>query len=93
VGPLISQGGRKIFEVSARDYYGRAMPCDTSLWIKISRFVQSISSLSPNGDYVAGENLLITLEISETVTVSGTPALAMNTAILLSMCRGAVLTS
>jgi hypothetical protein len=41
--------------------------------------VQSISSLSPNGDYVAGENLLITLEISETVTVSGTPALAMNT--------------
>jgi hypothetical protein len=73
-------GGPQNFEVSARDYYGnKGYALRYVIVDKDQPVVQSISSLSPNGDYVAGENLLITLEISETVTVSGTPALAMNT--------------
>ncbi|MFX1493143.1 MAG: NosD domain-containing protein, partial [Promethearchaeota archaeon] len=50
--------------------------------------ITNVSATNPNGAYTIGEDIFITVIFSETVYVTGTPQLALNTGILVNYTSG-----
>jgi gliding motility-associated-like protein len=54
----------------------------------ISPTVTSVNSTTPNGSYKAGDVVIINLNFSEAVTVTGTPQLALNPGLVINYTSG-----
>jgi len=50
--------------------------------------ITNVSATNPNGNYTIGEDIFITVTFSETVYVTGTPQLALNTGVLVNYTSG-----